>query len=141
GQRPSASRRCSTNVLHDRPFLHDEENMLGLMDVVERVARHCDDVRQLFHGREVLHSDQMLGDYIQRHPGIVGVAIIAGLLIMLIRSVVRALQRWETIPDPLLPEKWRSRINAIELAALEQSADSRTYGAIAGTLSGGGGSS
>src|SRR5438552_1326429 len=45
----------------------------------------------------------MLGDLIERHPGIVGVAIIAGLLILLIRSIFRALQRWEIIPDPLFP--------------------------------------
>lgn len=82
----------------------------------------------------------MLGDLIQNHPGIVGIAIIAGLLVMLIRSIFRALQRWEIIPDPLLPERWRKRIDAVELKALEASADSRTYGAIAGSLHGGGGS-
>ena len=36
------------------------------------------------------------------------------LIIMLIRSMIRAFQRWEIIPDPLLPEKWRNRWNAVE---------------------------
>jgi uncharacterized membrane protein YgcG len=83
----------------------------------------------------------MLGQLIEKHPGIVGVAIIAGLFILLIRSVIRALQRWEVIPDPLLPESWRRRVNAVEMAALEASADDRTYGVIAGSLRGGGSSS
>src|SRR6266550_2914301 len=80
---------------------------------------------------------KMLGQLIEKHPGIVGVAIIAGLLILLIRSVIRALQRWEVIPDPLLPERWRRRVNAVEMAALDVSADDRTYGIIAGSLRGG----
>ena len=83
----------------------------------------------------------MLGQLIEQHPGIVGVVIIAGLVILLIRSVIRALQRWEVIPDPLLPEAWRRRVNAVEMAALEASADDRTYGVIAGSLRGGGASS
>jgi hypothetical protein len=73
----------------------------------------------------------MLGQLIDKHPGIVGVAIIAGLLIMLIRSIFRALQRWEIIPDPLLPEKWRRVIDRAELNALDASADSRNYGWLA----------
>lgn len=80
----------------------------------------------------------MLSDLLDKHPEIVGIAIIAGLLILLIRSVIRALQRWEIIPDPLLPEKWRKRVNAIEMKALEASADERTYGVIAGALAPGG---
>jgi uncharacterized membrane protein YgcG len=83
----------------------------------------------------------MLGHLIEQHPGIVGVVVIGGLLILLIRSVIRALQRWEVIPDPLLPERWRRRVNAVEMAALEASADERSYGIIAGSLRGGGASS
>jgi len=83
----------------------------------------------------------MLGQLIDKHPGIVGVAIIAGLLILLFRSVIRALQRWEVIPDPLLPESLRRRVNAVEMASLEASADDRTYAIIAGSLRGGGSSS
>ena len=63
----------------------------------------------------------MLGYLIERHPGIVGVAIIAGRLILLIRSIFRALQRWEIIPDPLLPEEWRKRVDAIEQSAQSNS--------------------
>ena len=79
----------------------------------------------------------MLGDLIERHPGIVGVAIIAGLLILLIRSIVRALQRWEILPDPLVPERWRKRVDAVDLKALDASADPKIYSAIAGSLRGG----
>jgi len=61
----------------------------------------------------------------------IGIAIIIGMLLMFIRSVVRALQRWEILPDPLLPEKWRNRWYALQRSALEASADEKTYDAIA----------
>jgi hypothetical protein len=34
-------------------------------------------------------------------------AVLIGIAILFVRSVVRALQRWEVIPDPLLPESVR----------------------------------
>ncbi len=44
------------------------------------------------------------------------------------------------LPDPLLPERWRRRINFLQRKGLEASADRKTYGVIAGSLRGGGGS-
>jgi len=38
-------------------------------------------------------------------------AVIVVIAVLFIRSVIRALQRWEVIPDPLLPEPWRRAIN------------------------------
>lgn len=80
----------------------------------------------------------MLRWFVDHHG--VSFVIIGGLIIMLIRSLIRALQRWELIPDPLLPERWRRVINRVEAKALEASADSRTYGAVAGSLNAGKGS-
>ena len=72
----------------------------------------------------------MLYDWVEKHPGIVVVIVIIGLSLMLIRSVVRALQRWEVIPDPLLPEKWRRVINSMQRKALEASSDPKNYSAV-----------
>jgi len=82
-----------------------------------------------------------LSRLIDKHPGVVGVAIITGLILMLIASVIRALKRWEIIPDPLLPERWRRRINFLQRKGLEASADPKTYGVIAGSMRGGSSSS
>jgi len=49
-----------------------------------------------------------VADYVGQHPRIVPVAICTVLLIMLIASVIRALKRWEILPDPILPEKLRN---------------------------------
>ena len=65
-------------------------------------------------------------DWFVEHHG-VPIVIIGGLIILLIRSVVRALKRWEIIPDPLLPERWRRVVNRVEEKALEASADPKTY--------------
>ena len=67
----------------------------------------------------------MLHWFVEHHG--VPIVIIGGLIILLIRSVVRALQRWEIIPDPLLPERWRRVVNRVEEKALEASADPKTY--------------
>lgn len=50
---------------------------------------------------------QFLIEYAGRHPVVVGIAICVTLLLMLVRSIVRALQRWEILPDPILPERLR----------------------------------
>ncbi|PYQ52387.1 MAG: hypothetical protein DMF59_04840 [Acidobacteria bacterium] len=50
------------------------------------------------------------------------IAVIIGIAILFIRSVIRALQRWEVIPDPLLPERWRRAVNSLQRKALEESA-------------------
>ena len=72
----------------------------------------------------------MLYDWVEKHPGIFVVIVIVGLSLMLIRSVVRALQRWEVIPDPLLPERWRRVINGMQRKALEASSDPKNYSAV-----------
>jgi len=76
-------------------------------------------------------------DWFVEHHGVF-ILIAGGLLVLLIRSVIRALQRWEIIPDPLLPERWRRVVNKVEEKALEASADPKTYGRIAGAMRGGG---
>ena len=55
--------------------------------------------------------------FVGDHPRIVPVAICTVLLLMLLRSIVRAFQRWEILPDPLLPEKLRKIWNGVEKAA------------------------
>src|SRR5438094_10545059 len=70
------------------------------------------------------------------HHG-VPIIIIGGLIVMLIRSVVRGVQRWEIIPDPLLPERWRRVVNRVEEKALEASADPKTLDRIANAMTSG----
>lgn len=72
----------------------------------------------------------MLYDWVEKHPGIIVVIVIIGISLMLIRSIIRALQRWEVIPDPLLPERWRRVINSVERKALEASSDPENYSAV-----------
>ena len=72
----------------------------------------------------------MFYDWLEKHPGVFVVIVIVGLSLMLIRSVVRALQRWEVIPDPLLPERWRRAINSMQRKALEASSDPKNYSAV-----------
>jgi hypothetical protein len=52
-----------------------------------------------------------------QHPRLVPVAICTVLIIMLIASVIRAFQRWEILPDPLLPKKMRNVWYAAQKAA------------------------
>jgi hypothetical protein len=60
-----------------------------------------------------------LAEYVGNHPRIVPVAIVSVLLIMLIASVIRAFQRWEILPDPLLPEKLRNVWYSLQKAAVD----------------------
>jgi hypothetical protein len=76
-----------------------------------------------------------LSHLVAAYPGIVAVVVITGLLLMFIASVIRALQRWEIIPDPLLPEKWRNRWYALQRKVLDASADEKTYRAISSARS------
>ena len=50
-------------------------------------------------------------------------AVIICIGLMFIRSVIRALQRWEVIPDPLLPERWRNVVNSLQRKVLEETSD------------------
>lgn len=63
-----------------------------------------------------LASMEILTSYIGKHPAIVPWGVSAVFLIMLIASVIRAFQRWEIIPDPLLPEKPRKVWYALQKA-------------------------
>jgi hypothetical protein len=58
-----------------------------------------------------------LAEFVGNNPVIVPVAIVTVLLVMLIASVIRAFQRWEILPDPLLPEKLRNAWYALQKAA------------------------
>ncbi|MGZ7081144.1 MAG: hypothetical protein ACXVJT_17150 [Thermoanaerobaculia bacterium] len=53
-------------------------------------------------------------DLVADNPRIVPVAICTVLLLMLLRSMVRAFQRWEILPDPLFPEWVRKIWYAVE---------------------------
>ena len=53
-------------------------------------------------------------------------AVIIGISLMFIRSVIRALQRWEVIPDPLLPERWRNVVNSLQRKVLEETSDPKS---------------
>ena len=72
----------------------------------------------------------MFYDWVERHPGIFVVIAIIGVGLMLMRSIVRALQRWEVIPDPLLPERWRRVVNTLQRKAPEASSDPKNYSAV-----------
>ncbi|MDQ6800272.1 MAG: hypothetical protein M3041_05480 [Acidobacteriota bacterium] len=80
----------------------------------------------------------MFYDWVGRHPGIFIVIAIIGVALMMMRSIVRALQRWEVIPDPLLPERWRRVVNSVQQKALEASSDPKNYSAVDRVMRGGG---
>jgi hypothetical protein len=80
----------------------------------------------------------MFYDWVGRHPGIFIVIVIVGVSLMLMRSVIRALQRWEVIPDPLLPERWRRVVNSLQRKALEESSDPKNYSAVDRVMRAGG---
>ena len=63
----------------------------------------------------------------EKHPPLVGISICAMLVIMLIRSVIRAFQRWEILPDPLMPA-WFRRI----WYGIEKSAEDAIYTGLSG---------
>ena len=58
--------------------------------------------------------------YVGKHPRIALVAVVTVMLIMLIASIIRAFQRWEILPDPILPEKVRRVWNRLQKAAVDQ---------------------
>ena len=62
-----------------------------------------------------------------RHPPLVGIAICTMLVVMLIRSIIRAFQRWEILPDPLMPA-WARRI----IYGVEKHAEDVLYERLSG---------
>ncbi|HEY8130528.1 MAG TPA: hypothetical protein VII12_01440 [Thermoanaerobaculia bacterium] len=63
-------------------------------------------------------SSPGVAGFVGEHPRLVPVVICTVLLIMLIASIIRAFQRWEILPDPLLPEKMRNFWYAIQKRAV-----------------------